>query len=46
MTIVMSDACTINVSRAIIDGSRSINYKNIVIVKSCQNEATGWSVTY
>jgi hypothetical protein len=32
MTIVISDASTINVSRSVIDDSRSINYKNIMIV--------------
>jgi hypothetical protein len=35
MTIVndvVSDACTMNVSRSIIDNSRSINYKNILII--------------
>ncbi len=32
MTIVISDACTLNVSRSTVDDSRSINYKNIMIV--------------
>ncbi len=32
MTIVISDASTINVSRSVIDDSRSINYNNIMIV--------------
>ncbi len=32
MFIIKSDACTINVSRSVIDGSRSINYKNVMIV--------------
>ncbi len=30
--IVMSAACTINVSRSVIDDSRSINYKTIMII--------------
>jgi hypothetical protein len=29
----MSDACAINVSRSVITNSRSINYKNITIVR-------------
>jgi hypothetical protein len=32
MMIVISDACTINVSRSVINNSWSINYKNIMIV--------------
>jgi hypothetical protein len=32
MTILVSDACTINVSKSTIDDSRSINYKHIMIV--------------
>ncbi len=32
MTIVMSDDCTVHVSRSVIEGSRSINDKYIVII--------------
>jgi hypothetical protein len=31
MMIVMSDACTTNVSRSVIDNSRSINYIKVII---------------
>ncbi len=31
--IIMSYACTITVSVSIMDDSRSINYKNIIIIK-------------
>ncbi len=31
MMIVISDACTINVSRRIIDDSRSINYNKKIL---------------
>jgi hypothetical protein len=32
MMIVMSDPCTLNVSRRVIDDYRSINYQNIMIL--------------
>ncbi len=34
MLIIKSDACTINVSGSVIDDSRSINYKNVMIVNA------------
>jgi len=47
--IIVSDSCTRNVSRIILDDYRSINYKNIMIVNdnsSHQNDVTTWSVIF
>jgi hypothetical protein len=38
MPIVMSDACTVNVSRSIINNSKSINYKNNMIVNDTSGD--------